>query len=278
MNSESLESDARGRRPDQPGTLLAVFAHPDDESYLCGGTLAHYAAAGLRVSLVCATLGEAGDIADPALAARETLPAVRDGELRAAARLLGLSDVQLLGYEDGTLAAVPFPEGAERIAGCLRTIRPDVVVSFGPEGVYGHPDHVAVHRWTKEAMQIYCAELADPRDRPPFPRLYYVAPPRSWYRSVSERTRLRGLPDRYGPRVDVLGVPDELVTVRVAVGEAAAARVAAIRAHRSQLFADHPFATLPEADLRELFAVEYFTRAWPPRTEPAGLEEGLGLP
>src|SRR3954452_4550954 len=96
MNSDPLESDAGGRRPDQPSTLLAVFAHPDDESYLCGGTLAHYAAAGLPVSLVCATLGEAGDIADPALAARETLPAVRDGELRAAARLLGLSDVQLL--------------------------------------------------------------------------------------------------------------------------------------------------------------------------------------
>ena len=274
VKGEQLESDSGAQRPAESATLLAVFAHPDDESYLCGGTLAHYAAAGLRVSLVCATLGEAGDIADPAIAARETLPTVREGELRAAAELLGLADVQLLGYQDGTLAAVPFPEGAERVAQCLQTIRPDVVVSFGPEGVYGHPDHVAVHRWTKEAVTIYCGDGADPPQRRPFPRLYYVAPPRSWYRLVSERTRQRGVPDRYGPRLDVLGVPDELVTTRVSVGEAAAARVAAIRAHRSQLFADHPFATLPEADLRELFAVEYFTRAGRRSTE----HESPGVP
>jgi LmbE family N-acetylglucosaminyl deacetylase len=260
----------------QPARLLAVFAHPDDESYLCGGTLAHYAAAGLRVALVCATLGEAGDIAEPVLAARETLPAVREGELRAAAGLLGLADVHLLGYEDGTLAAIRFPEGAERVAACLRAYRPDVVLSFGPEGVYGHPDHVAVHRWTKEALQLYRAEGDQPGPRPEFPRLYYVAPPRSWYRAVSARTRERGVPDRYGPRLDVLGVPDELVTTYVVVGAAAAARVAAIRAHRSQLFADHPFATLPEADLRELFAVEHFTRAWPP-AEQGQREDGLGL-
>src|SRR5215218_11020651 len=115
MSGTPVESDGGGRPAIRPATLLAVFAHPDDESYLCGGTLAHYAAAGVRVALVCATLGEAGDIADAALAARETLPAVREGELRAAAGLLGLADVHLLGYEDGTLAAVPFPEGAERI-------------------------------------------------------------------------------------------------------------------------------------------------------------------
>jgi LmbE family N-acetylglucosaminyl deacetylase len=278
MNSQQLHSDSGAPGPAQSVTLLAVFAHPDDESYLCGGTLAHYAAAGLRVSLVCATLGEAGDIADPALAARTTLPTVRNGELRAAAGLLGLADVQLLGYPDGTLAAVPFPEGAERVALCLQTIQPDVVISFGPEGVYGHPDHVAVHRWTKEAMTIYCGDGADSRQRPPFPRLYYVAPPRSWYRAVSERTRLRGAPDRYGPRLDVLGVPDELVTARVSVGAAAAARIVAIRAHRSQLFADHPFATLPEADLRELFAVEHFTRSWPPVAESESPEVGLGMP
>src|SRR5206468_3620292 len=107
--------------------------------------------------------------------------------------------------------------------------------------------HVAVHRWTKEALQIYRGEGAElggegvgadgegveAGRRADFARLYYVAPPRSWYRAVSERTRQRGVPDRYGPRLDVLGVPDELVTTRVAVEGAAAARLAAIRAHRS---------------------------------------------
>src|SRR3954464_12196698 len=100
MNSKPGESDG-DRPPHRPATLLAVFAHPDDESYLCGGTLAHYAAAGVRVALVGATRGEAGDTAVPPLATREPLPAVRAGELRAAAGLLGLAEVHLLGYEDG---------------------------------------------------------------------------------------------------------------------------------------------------------------------------------
>src|SRR3954452_2509306 len=105
MNSKLVESEG-DRPPRQPATLLAVFAHPDDESYLCGGTLAHYAAAGGPVALGCATLREAGALADPAVAPRATLPAGRAGELRAARGLLGLAEVHLLGYEDGTLAAV----------------------------------------------------------------------------------------------------------------------------------------------------------------------------
>ncbi len=253
-----------------PRALLAVFAHPDDESYLAGGTLAHYAGQGHQVTLLCATLGEAGDLADPALATRETLPAIREAELRAAAACLGLAAVHLLGYQDGTLASVPFPEVVERVAEAMAGARPAVVVTFGPEGVYGHPDHVAVHRWTKEAFHVYRAARPGPE-----PRLYYVAPPRSWYRAVSERTRRRGVADRYGPRLDVLGVPDELVTTRVPVREQAAARLSAIRAHRSQLFADHPFVTLPDADLHELLGTEYFTRAWPPAGPGPQLEEGL---
>src|SRR5215207_2399139 len=99
-----------------PPTLLAVFAHPDDESYVCGGTLARYAAAGVRVVLLCATRGEAGEIADPALAARDELPAMREAELRAAAERLGIVEIHLLDYQDGTLPAVAFPEGVERVS------------------------------------------------------------------------------------------------------------------------------------------------------------------
>jgi LmbE family N-acetylglucosaminyl deacetylase len=249
--------------------LLAVFAHPDDESYLCGGTLARYAASGRPVALLCATRGEAGEIADGSLASPETLAAVREAELRAAAAALGLAAVQVLDFRDGTLAGVPFPEGVEQLGSALAAAQPEVVLSFGPEGVYGHPDHVAIHRWTKEAFHVYRSTL--PEGKPP-PRLYYVAPPRSWYRAVSERCRGRGVPDRYGPRLDVLGVPDELMTTRVATGPHASARLAAIRAHRTQLPTDHPFATLAEDDLHELMAVEYFTRAWPP-LRPDGIQE-----
>jgi LmbE family N-acetylglucosaminyl deacetylase len=289
-----------------PPTLLAVFAHPDDESYICGGTLARYAAAGVRVVLLCATRGEAGEIADPALASRDELPAGREAELRAAAERLGIAEIHLLDYQDGTLPTVPFPEGVEQVSAIVAQVQPTVILTFGPEGVYGHADHVAVHRWAKEAFHLAgrapTAGSPEARVSPPQPpadfrmanaepatpiavgdmhpvaaprRLYYCAPPRSYYRAVSERCRANGAPDRYGPRLDVLGVPDELVTTRVDVAAHAPARLAAIRAHRTQLPADHPFATLPDADLHELLADEYFTRAWPPVPRHSPLETDL---
>jgi LmbE family N-acetylglucosaminyl deacetylase len=251
-----------------PPTLLAVFAHPDDESYVCGGTLAQWAARGGRVVLACATRGEAGEIAEAALARRDDLAAVREGELRAAAAHLDIGEVHLLNYADGTLGQVAFPEGVERLGPVVAAAQATIVLTFGPEGVYGHADHVAVHRWTKEAFHLA-------RQAGSEARLYYCAPPRSWYRAVSERCRARGVPDRYGPRLDVLGVPDELVTTRLDVAAEAPARLAAIRAHRTQLPADHPFATLPDADLHELLAVECFTRAWPPLPRHSPVENGL---
>jgi LmbE family N-acetylglucosaminyl deacetylase len=259
-----------------PPTLLAVLAHPGDESYSCGGTLARYAAAGVRVVLVCATRGEAGESAGPGLASGDTLPAVREAELRAAAAVLGVAELHLLDYRDGALMDVPFLEGVERVGALMAAAQPAVVLTFGPEGVFGFADHVAVHRWTKEALlhggpgaefgglEPAGRVTAPPPITPVAERLYYCAPPRSWYRAISERCRARGVPDRYGPRVEVWGVPDELVTTRVDVAAYAPQRLAAIRAHATRLPTDHPFRTLPEPDLLDLFSAEWFTRAWPP--------------
>ena len=91
----------------EPRILLAVFAHPDDEAFGTGGTLARYAGEGVRVALVCATRGEVGGIADPSLATRETLGQVRETELRCAAQALGISDVIFLGYRDSGMAGTP---------------------------------------------------------------------------------------------------------------------------------------------------------------------------
>ncbi|HEY7064703.1 MAG TPA: PIG-L deacetylase family protein [Chloroflexota bacterium] len=263
-------------------TLLAVFAHPDDESYLCGGTLARYAAAGVRVVLLCATRGAAGEIANAGLASPDTLAAAREDELRAAAALLGVAEIHLRDYADGALMDVPFLEGVEQVGAVMAAVRPTVVLTFGPEGVYGHPDHVAIHRWTKEAFyrggQAYGEGAREPDGRvtapppitPAAERLYYCAPPRGWYRAVSERCLARAVHDRYGPRANVLGVPDELVTTRLDVAAYAPKRLAAVRAHATQLPVNHPFATLPERDILDLFAAEWFTRGWPrpPRHTP----------
>ncbi|MBX5491811.1 MAG: PIG-L family deacetylase [Chloroflexi bacterium] len=244
-------------------TLLAVVAHPGDESCHCGGVLARYAAAGARVVLVCATRGQAGAITDPALATPATLGEVRTAELEAAAATLGIAAIHWLDYQDGTLAeAVPFPEGVRRVAEILATERPATVVTFGPEGVYGHYDHVMVHRWAKQAFaDAHAAGLLDGA------RLYYCAPPRGWYRAISARCRAHGLPDRYGPWLDWMGVPDVLAEIRLDVAAHAAARLQAIRAHRTQLPTTHPFLTLPERDVLELLDSEWYTRYWPPRSE-----------
>src|SRR5262245_27422400 len=112
-------------------TLVAVFAHPDDESFLCGGALARHTALGWRVLLVCATRGEAGEISDPALATPETLPTVREAELRTATRVLGIEHTILLDYQDGTLWDAPFLEGVERVGAILDEARPRLVLTFG---------------------------------------------------------------------------------------------------------------------------------------------------
>lgn len=132
--------------------LLAVLAHPDDESLGFGGTLARYAAEGVETYLVTATRGEAGRFGslgkpgDPVEAGR-----VREAELRAAANVLGVREVSILGYPDGAVDQVPSAIAIRAIAFHIRRIRPHVIVTFGPEGGYGHPDHIAVSQFTTAA-------------------------------------------------------------------------------------------------------------------------------
>jgi len=135
----------------RPRSLLAVFAHPDDETFGPGPTLARYADAGLDVHLVCATGGEAArhraGHADPAALRRH-----RTAELREAALVLGARSLELLGFADGTLDPGD-ARGARRVAEALRRSRPDAIVTFGPDGISGHPDHRAVHAWARRAWE-----------------------------------------------------------------------------------------------------------------------------
>jgi LmbE family N-acetylglucosaminyl deacetylase len=136
--------------------LLAVLAHPDDESLGFGGTLARYADEGIETYLVTATRGEAGRFGalgrsgDPA-----ELGPVREAELRAAAGVLGIHEVTILGYPDAAVDRVPFEIAIRDIGSQIRRIQPHVIVTFGPDGAYGHPDHIAVSQFTTAA--ILCA-------------------------------------------------------------------------------------------------------------------------
>jgi LmbE family N-acetylglucosaminyl deacetylase len=124
--------------------MLGVFAHPDDETVCAGGTLAKYASQGAQVHVVSLTKGGAGQIRDARVATRATLPAVREKELQAAGQVLGLVEVRCLDLPDGELSQIDRQTLLELATGLLEEIRPDVVVTFGPDGFSGHLDHVAV--------------------------------------------------------------------------------------------------------------------------------------
>lgn len=148
--------------------LLCVWAHPDDEAFGPVGTLRMAVEQGWQVSLVSATHGEQGQ-ADPALLGpNETLAERRAAELRCAARVIGIQHLQIWHYPDGGLSAVPRAELVARIADELRRWQPRVVITFGPDGITGHPDHIAIGAATTEAFRAWRAATA------PDARLYYI--------------------------------------------------------------------------------------------------------
>ena len=171
-----------------PHRLLGVFAHPDDEVFCAGGTLAKYAASGSDTIVVSATRGEAGQIREAGAATRATLGRVREQELRAACECLGVGEVRLFDHVDGRLANLDRSELVTEISGLLDSVRPDVVITFGADGAYGHPDHTAISESTTEAFA-----------RKPHGALYHSHFPRSrlllldrlaeWLTDLSERFR-----------------------------------------------------------------------------------------
>ncbi|MGH2515508.1 MAG: PIG-L family deacetylase [Ktedonobacterales bacterium] len=152
--------------------VMGVFAHPDDEVFCAGGMLAQWAEAGRETMIVSATRGEAGQIQDAHAATRRTLGTVREEELRAACARLGVQRVECLDYRDGMLREVDEETLARDIAAYIRAFEPEIVVTFGPDGGYGHPDHIAISKATTRACQQIAAEGGRA------PQLYYSVFPR----------------------------------------------------------------------------------------------------
>jgi LmbE family N-acetylglucosaminyl deacetylase len=245
---KSEHDDLRAR------SLLAVFAHPDDESLACGGLLAWCAHLGARVSVCCATAGELGP--GPA-----DVRSVRVQELRNAAQILGLTDLVLLDHEDGML---PWTEAERLEADIRRTIgelRPDVVITFGEDGLYGHPDHIAIHERTTAAVAALGADA---------PALYYVTMPsgrmRQVVRHVAAICRERGIHGAAPHKIfgiadaDAFGALAPPPTLVVEVGRFAARKLAAIKCHRTQL-EDDALALVAARDAVQLLGTEHFHRA-----------------
>lgn len=280
--------------------LLAVLAHPDDESFGMGGTLALYAQRGVAVHLVCATRGEAGEMAPEMLEGYASTAERRVSELRCAAGILGLSGVDFLDYRDSgmtgspdnehpeALVRAPLEEVTGRIVTHIRRLRPQVVVTFDPIGGYKHPDHIAVHLATVQAFQqAGDPNYVDPQGLPAYQpqKLYYhVISKRMLQIAVRVMPLLGRDPRRFGRNgdIDLLDLanagnfPIHAVIDYRAVAEK---RAAAAACHASQLEGG-PQRGLLGLAFRLFGGKEAYMRAAPPvkgRGKERDLFEGINL-
>jgi LmbE family N-acetylglucosaminyl deacetylase len=250
-------------------TILAVFAHPDDESLACGGTLARAADAGATTVLLCATRGERGSISDAALVPDGDLGRVRTEELRDAAAVLGLSDLAIYDHPDGDLRWADVPELHDEIVAAIDRWHPDAIVTFDEDGLYWHLDHVGIHERTMAAVQSL---------GPTAPPLYLVTMPMGAMRDLVEAARAKGAgATLWGIAPDAFGFAAEQPTFVVDVREWIGRKLNALRCHRTQMGRDNPIAWIDEQEARRWLGFEQFRRA-PIVSSGAAILEQLGEP
>jgi N-acetyl-1-D-myo-inositol-2-amino-2-deoxy-alpha-D-glucopyranoside deacetylase len=279
--------------------ILLVHAHPDDETVGTGATMAHYAAAGVPVTLVTCTLGEEGEIHLPELAllapdAADQLGGYRYTELAAACAALGVTDHRFLGgagrYRDSGMMGTPanehprcfwradLDEAAGQLLEVIREVRPRVMVTYDPNGFYGHPDHIQAHR-----VAMRAAELAGV-DAPA--KIYWTAVPKSVLAAGMEHfAESSENPFEGATHVDELpfGTPDPEIAARIDARASHPAKAAATRAHASQIPADSWLNSLASSFGEDFMGVEYYVLAAGergPGEGPEGWETDLfaGLP
>lgn len=248
-------------------TVLAVFAHPDDESLCCGGTLARLADEGMRVVVMSASRGERGAQNGPAV--DHALGRVRALEIRAAAAMLGIAGLLIADHPDGELRWARVTEFQAQLVSLMRHYRPAAIITFGQDGLYWHMDHVGVHERTTAAVQSLGAAA---------PPLYYVTMARGVMPQIVSAARLQGWkpPARgfWSLVPEAFGVGAEEPTITLDVGDWVPRKMSALFCHRSQVGEGHPFERLSAADARRLLGFEYFHRASVP-TKGASLLEQL---
>lgn len=253
--------------------LLCVHPHPDDESIACGGVLARAAAEGVRTVVVTCTAGEEGenlagiDLGDVPLVEH------RRRELAEAIAILGVHRHVQLGYRDSGMAGTPanehpdcfhradLDEAAGRLAAIIRAERPDAVVSDDERGSYGHPDHIKAHHVTVRAVALAADAASDIAGEPfTVPHRYVHTFSRGRLMAAHEALVARGLPSPFGDEdePEPFGADDALVTTRVDVGRHIATKMAAMRAHASQIGEESFFMNVPDGMVDAFLGVEEF--------------------
>jgi N-acetyl-1-D-myo-inositol-2-amino-2-deoxy-alpha-D-glucopyranoside deacetylase len=262
-------------------TLMAVHAHPDDEIFGTGGVFARAADEGMRTVLVVSTGGEEGEIRVPGRDTPEEharLAQIRAEELRRSADVLGIEQVQFLGYRDSGMLGTPANENPEnflnsdrdeavgRVVRLIREVRPDVLVTYDERGGYGHPDHVTAHEVTTAGVEA----AADP-DRYPelglpvwsVPKFYNSVNPRSVWTWIGQQMVERGIapePEESDYDYESYMAPDEVITTRVDVSPYVARKKAALMQHETQISSDDWLNRMPEDLMDTLLSTESFIR------------------
>jgi len=272
----------------QTPRLMAVLAHPDDESLGVGGTLAKYASEGADVFLLTATRGDGGRYrglpqGDPGHPGRAALAEIREKELRAAAVVLGLRDVALLDYHDQQLDRADVREAVSAVASHLRRVRPQVVLTFGPDGAYGHPDHVAISQLTTAAA-VAAADASF--DGPglaglaphAISKLYYLAWPQStWAAYEAAFKKLASVVD--GVERQASPWPEWAITTMLDTREFSSTAWSAVSCHESQVAAYEKLKALPDRHREMIWGRQSFYRAFSTvnggRTQETDLFEGI---
>jgi len=223
--------------------LLFVFAHPDDETFSSGVTIAKYAREDqAEISLLCATRGQAGKIGNPPVCLPAELPETRERELREASRILGIAHVDVLDYEDQHLNEVPAEELIQQIHAAITRHQPQVVVTFAPHGISGHPDHVVISDVTKRAVEQL------PMEGSPVKKMYYVT---------------HSTADQFGVITPPYTDPYEAITTEIKAPQYIPEVARALLAHRTQhLSVNRVFPGVAGGDYSKVRGVNHFILAW----------------
>lgn len=252
--------------------LLGIFAHPDDEGVM-GGALLDYHAHGIETGLVYATRGEVGEISDPALATPDNLGLVRENEMRAAADVLAVDRLWFLGYRDSGMAGTPENQdqrafvqtGAAgavgKLVAIIREFRPQVLVTFDESGGYGHPDHIAIYKYTTSAFHAAADGVQYPELGAAFAasKLYYCSFPRSAMLMIAEWLGNQSGDNPFG-NVDPqqLGLPDDQINVRLNVERWQEEKARSWAMHRTQVNPNTLMAQVPEELQRKWRSFEVY--------------------
>ncbi|USG63545.1 PIG-L family deacetylase [Brevibacillus ruminantium] len=237
--------------------ILFIFAHPDDETFTSGVTIRKYAnQPDVSIHLLCATRGEAGKPGEPPICTKEELPAVRENELRVAASILGITTVDFLEYQDKHLSDVPIEELAEKIRQSIQQYQPQIVITFAPHGISGHPDHQAISAATAYAVKHDSEPLS-------VQKLYYVT-----------HAAKQGFGNIAPPFTD----PLESITTIISAPEYVSEVAQALAAHRTQhLSVSRVFPGVLEGDTAYVRSVNHFILAYSAAGLPSSTEKEADL-